>query len=225
MTRRWLLLCGAIAPVFYTAVVIIGGLATDGYNPFRDTISDLVAIGAPLKTAIGIALMAASMLGAAFGVGLYERLGSHSRLFVVASISVAMVGLLSFTIIWFPVDGALGPRATAEWIHIWLTAAVFVAICVAIGTFAFAARREAGFGGKPRRLSHRLGARRRSAFEALGSFSFAAFGFVIASGIATSVAEPTDWEAIGLVERLIVGTFLVWMFVVALALLRRSDAR
>ncbi|MCW5714118.1 MAG: DUF998 domain-containing protein [Bauldia sp.] len=224
MRARWLLLAGAAAPILYTLVVIAGGLAWPGYSHVGNTISDLMALNAPNQAIIAVGLAVACLLGAALGLAIIGRLGRHDGRFVTAGAAVTLIGVLGAAISFFPVDGLPGPRSTGETIHLALTGIVFIAIAVAVGMFAFAARREAGF-GRARRTPHRLGARRRAAFEALASFSFTMFGVVVASGIATVCAEAYRFEAVGLVERLIVGAYLIWLLVVTTALLRRTDGR
>jgi hypothetical protein len=223
--RRWLLLAGAAAPILYALVVIVGGFAWPGYSHVGNTISDLMALNAPHHVAVAIGLAVACLLGMGLGVVLIGRLGRHDRRFVVSGAAVALIGVLGAAISFFPVDGTIGTDYPAERIHLVLTALVFIAIAVAVGTFAFAARREAGFGRSARWSPHRLGARRRAAFEALGSFSFATFGVVVAAGVATSFAEGYQFGAVGIVERMIVGAYLAWLLVIATALMRRPDGR
>lgn len=222
MHGRWLLAAGAAAPILYTLVVIVGGLAWPGYSHVGNTISDLMALNAPNQTAVAVGLAVSCLLGTGIGLAIVGRLGRHDRRFVAAGAAVVVVSLLGAAISFFPVDGLPGPRSTGETIHLALTGVVFIAIAIAVGTFAFAARREAGF-GRARRSPHRLGARRRAAFEALASFSFAMLGVIVSSGIATVYAEAYGFEAVGLVERLIVGAYLAWLLVVTTALLRRTD--
>lgn len=221
MRGRWLLYAGGAAPILYTLVVIIGGLAQPGYSHFGDTISDLMAVSAPNRIPVAIGLAIACLLGLFLGIALIRRLGRHDRRFVVTGGAMIAIGFLGAAISLFPVDGLPGEPATVEVIHLVLTGLTFLAIEIAVGSFAFASRREAGFGRAARRS--RLGVRRRAAFEALASFSFVALGVIVASGIATATAEAYHFEAVGLIERMLVGTYLVWFALVAATLLRRPE--
>ncbi|MGV8840986.1 MAG: DUF998 domain-containing protein [Bauldia sp.] len=221
MRTRWLLLLGAAAPILYALVVVIGAFIEPGYSHFRDTISDLMAATAPNRVPVAIGLAVGCLLGSCLGAGLIARLGRLDRRFVVTGWMMILIGVVGAMISFFPVDGLPGDRAPAEIIHLALTGLVFVFIAVAVGSFAFAARREAGF-GRAARWS-RLGARRRAAFEALASYSFLTLGIILASGVATSLSEAYDFEAVGLLERVFVGTYLVWFGVIAAALLRRPE--
>ncbi|MCC6736123.1 MAG: DUF998 domain-containing protein [Bauldia sp.] len=223
MRTRWLLLVGAAAPIFYALVVVVGGFAYPGYSHFGNTISDMMALAAPHRIPMAIGLALGCLLGPFLGAGLIARLGRFDRRFVLTGWMMILIGFVGASISFFPVDGLPGDRAPAEVIHLALTGLVFAFIAVAVGSFAFAARREAGFGRVARRS--RLGARRRAAFEALASWSFVTLGIILASGLATSLAEAYDFEAVGLLERVFVGTYLVWLLVVAVALLRRPAAR
>lgn len=223
MRARWLLYLGAAAPVFYALVVVLGAFLEPGHSHFSNTISDMMAVAAPNRVPVAIGLALGCLLGAFLGVGLIARLGRLDRRFVVTGWMMILIGVVGAAISFFPVDGMPGERAPAEIIHLALTGLVFTFIAVAVGSFAFAARREAGFGRAPRRS--RLGARRRAAFEALASYSFLTLGVVVTSGIATSLAEAYDFEAVGLLERLLVGAYLVWLLVVATTLLRRTETR
>lgn len=221
MNGRWLLLAGGTAPVLYALVVVTGGLAQPGYSHFRDTISDLMAVSAPNRIPVAIGLAVACLLGLLFGIALIRRLGRHDRRFFVTGVAMIAIGFLGAAISFFPVDGLPGEPGTVEVVHLALTGLTFLAIAIAVGFFAFAARREAGFGRAARRT--RLGVRRRAAFESLASFSFVALGVIVASGVATACAEAYRFEAVGLIERMLVGTYLVWFTVVAVALLRRPE--
>lgn len=223
MRGRWLLFAGAAAPIVYTLVVVIGAFGHPGYSHFSNTISDMMAVTAPQRVAVAVGLALGCLLGPFLGVGLIARLGRFDRRFVVTGWMMILIGFVGAAISLFPVDGLPGERGPTELVHLALTGLVFTFIAVAVGSFAFAARREAGFGRVARRS--RLGARRRAAFEALASYSFLTLGVVVTAGIATALSEAYHFEAVGLLERIFVGTYLVWFFVVATVLLRRRDGR
>ena len=49
MSRKYLLVCGVVAPLVYIGTVILGGLLRPGYSHVAQAISELMAAGAPNK--------------------------------------------------------------------------------------------------------------------------------------------------------------------------------
>ena len=54
-TARVLALIGAAGPVFYIVFVTVLGLLREGYNPIRDTQSELGAVDSPFRALMNVA--------------------------------------------------------------------------------------------------------------------------------------------------------------------------
>jgi hypothetical membrane protein len=103
---RMLSICGIIAPVSYTIVVIVLGFFWSGYNHVTQAISELGGVGAPnaiIMNAAGFALT--GILIAAFALGLHRGIneGSGSK---TAPALVAVYGLGMVAVGFFPWDRA-----------------------------------------------------------------------------------------------------------------------
>ena len=199
MSRRVLLVCGVLSSLVYVGIDQIAALRHAGYHDFASqTISELFARGAPTKPLVDPLLVLYDLLTIAFGVGVWQSAGGNRPLRVAAA-SLIAVGAIGLPGPWlFPMN-LRGVGGDAP--HIVLTGVIVLFILVAMAAGAFA-----------------LGPRFRaySIASIVATLGFGALTGVQASGLATG--DPTPW--IGLTERLCVGAFLVWVGVLAVALLR-----
>lgn len=69
--RKGLLVCGVLSSVLYVATDVLGTLLYEGYSYADNTWSELFAIGAPTRPLVAPYSIAATLLGAAFAVGLW----------------------------------------------------------------------------------------------------------------------------------------------------------
>jgi lysylphosphatidylglycerol synthetase-like protein (DUF2156 family) len=70
--RKDLLVCGILSSLLYVATDVIGTLLYEGYSYADNTWSELFAIGAPTRPLIAPYSIAATLLTAAFAVGLWS---------------------------------------------------------------------------------------------------------------------------------------------------------
>jgi hypothetical protein len=70
MSRKYLLVCGVLAPFVYVGAVILGGLLRRDYSHSAHAISELIAAGAPNKLLLDMLFTFYDLLLAAFGAGL-----------------------------------------------------------------------------------------------------------------------------------------------------------
>jgi len=70
--RKGLLVCGILSSLLYVATDVIGTLLYEGYSYADNTWSELFAIGAPTRPLIAPYSIAATLLTAAFAVGLWS---------------------------------------------------------------------------------------------------------------------------------------------------------
>ena len=204
MTRKALLLAGALSSVLYLAIDVIGGMRYEGYSFLSQTISELSAIGAPTRTLVVMLGLAYSALVIAFGWGVRRSAGSARALRIAGGLLVAygMMGLL-----WpfAPIHMRGVEPGLTDALHIALTAVTLLILLAAVG---FAA---AAFGA-----AFRL-------YSGLTLITLVVFGALTALDAPRIAANlPTPW--VGLLERVDVYAFMAWVVVLSGALLRAAGA-
>jgi hypothetical protein len=203
MLRRALLVCGVLSSLVYVGIDQIAAVRHAGYHDFASqTISELFARGAPTKPLVDPLLILYDLLTIAFGVGVWLSARGNRPLRVAAA-SLIAVGAIGLPGPWlFPMN-LRGVGGDAP--HIAVTGVIVLFILVAMGAGAFG-----------------LGPRFRvySIASLVATLGFGALTGVQSKGLATG--DPTPW--IGITERLCIGAFLVWVGVLAVALLRAAGA-
>lgn len=206
-TRQALLLCGLLSSLLYLAADILGGMRYEGYRFTSQAISELMAVGAPSERFVDPLFIAYGVLTLAFGVGLLREAGSHNRALQVTAallIAYAAIGFSGPTLFEMHRRGA--GSVASDLPHILLTGVLVLFTLSAMGFAAFA-----------------LGKRFRV-------YSFATFLIVIGFGALTApyaarlaAAEPTP--GFGIIERINVYSFMMWMAAMSIALLRSPSHR
>ena len=205
MTRRFLLACGVLASVLYVAIDVLAALRYPGYHSFTSqAVSELMARGAPTERLVDPPMLLYSVLMSAFGIGVFlssprPRARAAGGLLVVSS----ALGLTGPTLFEMNLRGAGSIADDAP--HIALTA-VGVAFTLAVLAVA----------SKMRGRAFRL-------------YSLATLAASVGFGVLTAFAsrgmaagEATPW--LGLLERIDIGSFLVWVAAFAAVLWRPDDA-
>jgi hypothetical protein len=196
--RKVLLVCGIASSLLYVGVDLLAAALHSQSHSFRSqALSELTAIGAPTASLAVPLFLAYDGLLIAFGVGVGASRGPQRRLRVVGGllIAIAAVGL-----VWPPMQRRGTGSAGGDVPHIVGAGVEVVLILAAIGIGASL------FGRRFRRYS----------FVTLVVFlmSGVALGF---QGAALAAGEATPW--LGIVERINLGAYLLWVAVLALNLL------
>ena len=202
IVRQALLVCGLLSSLLYIATDVLGGLRYDGYSFTSQAISELMAIGAPSETFVDPLFIIYGVLVLAFGIGVFrEGLGRSSALRITGALLIgyAAIGFTGPTLFEMHQRGADSPASDIP--HIVLTGVLSLLTLLAIGCGAFA-----------------LGRRFRT-------YSFATLLSVIAFGALTApyaaplaAGQPTP--GFGILERIDVYSSMLWVAVLAVALLR-----
>jgi len=200
--RRAWLTCGILAAALYVAMTLAVGLLWNGYRVADQTISELSAVGAPTRPLWMVlgAIYAALMI--AFGWGVVKSAGRNRALRVVGALLLTQA---VFGMFWPPMHQravlAAGGGTLTDTLHIvWtIVTSVFFMVALGFGAAAF---------GKRFRL-----------------YSIATMVIVLACGAWTATYAPgiqanlpTPWA--GVWERINTNAFMVWIAVLATALLR-----
>jgi hypothetical protein len=203
--HRALLTCGILAPLLYVAMTLFVGLLWEGYSVASNVPSELSAIGAPTRTIWILLGTVYGVLMIAFGWIVWAS-APNRALGVVGALLVAHTAFGQF---WPPMHQravlAAGGGTLTDTLHLaWAAVTgIFFVLIVGFGAAAF---------GKKFRL-----------------YSIATMVIGLACGAVTGTYAaaihadlPTPW--VGIWERISIVTFMAWVVVLAITLLRaRQD--
>lgn len=199
--RQILLICGILSPLLYAVADALAGIRWQGYS-FRDqVISELGAVGSPVRPLFSILLIAVYLLMIAFGTGVWQSAGDRRRLRLVAGLLIGL-GVLALTVGLFV---PMRPRGTEQGLtgtlHLVEGAVAMLMVLAAMG-----------FG------STVLGSRFRlySIVTIVLVLIFGAWSGTDAPRIEAGLATP--WA--GVKERIFWYVYQIWFAVLALTLLR-----
>lgn len=200
-----LLACGVLYALLYPIVNDVIAVAMyDGYSRTSQAVSELSAVGAPPR---GL-LMALSplfvLLLIAFGIGIW-RSAHGKRSIRIAGALVIAHGVMSVLWVFAPMSDrdviAAGGATSADTMHLVLAAGTGLFVAAYVATFAI------GFGW-PFRL-----------YSLLTLATALVFGRLSAQVDQVASGDPTPY--MGLLERIGMGAWLLWLAVASVALLRR----
>ena len=203
----WAALLGALGPLVFMTVVLLAGLSWQGYDPVRQTQSELGAVDSPVRwvmnlggfVALGITLLAFALA--------YRALLRRSvwREVVVGLLVVAGVGMIAVG--FAPCDaGCVDVTATGRW-HSILSAPGAIGVSLAMIASGPAFRLDGGFSARWQLASVTLGA------------------LTLLSG--PLIALELFGDVAGLLQRAAMGVAMVWLCAVGarLVVAERSASR
>lgn len=207
MTRKVLLVCGILSSLLYVTTLVLAPMLWESYSSTSQTVSELFAIDAPSRPLVVPLLLVYDVLAIAFGLGVWRSAGRKRTLRVVGGLLVAygVVGLAGpFAPIHLRAALAAGEETLSDTMHGIITMVLVLFMMLAIGFGAAAL-------GKRFRL-----------------YSIATILMLVVGGVLTGLDQPrlvanlpTPW--MGVWERINIGVFLLWVVVLAIALLRTQD--
>ncbi len=196
--RKLLLISGLLSSLIYVIANVICVLQYEGYNVASQTVSELSAIGAPTRQLWVSLMIPYSLLGIAFGFGIWRSnsLNLHSKTVGILFIAYAVIGFF-----WPPMHMretlAAGGGTISDTLHI-----VFTIVAVPMMMFIIGLSVSAF--GRGFRL-----------------FSLVALGVMIVTGIITGIDGPkisanlpTPW--IGIWERICIAAYILWVAVLSI---------
>jgi len=205
ITRKTLLICGVLSSLLYVVMNVVVPLQSETYNWVTQTISELSAIGAPTRQLWITLAIFYGLLLIAYGIGIWLSAETSWPLRVAGAMFI-MQGAIGF--FWPPMHQrevlAAGGGTATDTMHIVFTMMwAFLAIVgITLGAVAFGKRFQA--------------------------FSLAIILILIVFGVWAGLESPrieanlsTPW--IGVVERINIGAFMLWVVFLAIALLRRGE--
>jgi hypothetical protein len=192
-------LFGIVAPIFYIIPTVVGGLLRPGYSHLSNSVSDLLASGAPNRIYLMIPFTVYPIFLSVFGFGLFAilrskppPLNSQTGLigFILIGASMGILGILTMTI--FPQD----PHGTPGLMHLILVAVQAISAMTAILLIGFWFRSN-GFSG-------------------YFIYSIISFVVLLITGIISIIGVTQGSQFIGLFERLNVGAIVQWLVVIGI---------
>jgi hypothetical protein len=204
--QKVLLFCGIFSSLFYAGMDLIGGIRWQSYSWISQEFSRLSAIGAPSRPLHLVLSPVYTVLVIAFGLGVWRSTG-RSRTRRVIGVLLVVYALVS--LIWpqfFPEDLSQAVSAFTNAMHIILTVVTVLSILLQIGFGA------AAFGMRFRLYS-------------IGTLLIVLVFGVLAGQQAPAMAagQPTPW--VGLLERINIYSYMLWVVALAVALLRTQSER
>jgi hypothetical protein len=204
MARKVLLVCGILASLLYVGSDILAAMRWEGYSYTAQSVSELRAIGAPTRPFLIPILFIYSVLEIAFGLGVWGAAaprGLPKRSLRVTGVLLIALGVIDLSAYFFPMHLRGAEATIADTMHLILTGVTVLLILLIIGFGASA-------DGKWFRLY--------SYATILVLVMCGAWAFFDAPRIAANL--PTPW--LGVRERINIYGYMLWMLVLAIALLR-----
>jgi CubicO group peptidase (beta-lactamase class C family) len=206
LLRQALLLCGILAALLYVTTDVVGGIRYPGYSFYSQAVSELMAIGAPSERFVDPLFITYGLLLGGFGVGVLREGRHRSRALRTTGallMAQAVLGFTGPTLFEMHQRGAGIPSGDLP--HIVLTALLVLLTLLAIAFGAFA-----------------LGKRFRI-YSMATLLAMIAFGVITAPyGARLAAGQPTP--GLGLFERADIYSSLLWVAVLAIALLHRPES-
>jgi hypothetical protein len=198
--RKALLLCGVVSSIVYLSADAIGSLRWAGYSYLDQTISELAALESPSRPLVMGLFIVYDILLIAFasGVSLSATDDSAERR---AANAIRLIGWFGVLAAFFPIRVRGSAWTINETIHVLLTTMTVFFIVGAIVFGSKAAGRKF---------------RAYSIATIVLTLGFGAWSGWIGRGLAADL--PTPW--IGVAERICVYSYLAWIAVFAVVLLR-----
>lgn len=203
MSKKFLLICGILSSLHYTAMNIFIPMFYDGYNVAYHTVSELSAIDAPTRNLwiwLGILY---PLLFAAFGWGVLKSANGNRYLRILGIIIITYAVL---NIYWPPMHQrevlAAGGKTLTDTLHlVWAAMTVlFMMLMMGFGAAAF---------GKRFRI-----------YTIISVVFLFLFGF-LTSLDAPNVEANLSTPYAGVWERINIGIFLLWIIVLAIILIKK----
>ena len=202
---RALVACGLASTLLYLGIDALGALSYPGYDYAAQTISEMSAVGAPTRTLLAPLYLLYTVLLIAFAFGVRAAAGGKRRLRITGAL-LAAVGFVGLAGAFFPMQMRGNAPTFTDLMHVAYGGvnSLLLLLAIAFGAPAF---------GRPLRL-----------------YSLAPILVMIASGagtflLAPAVAIDALMPYLGIVERFLFASFLLWIAALSAMLLRRSRAR
>jgi hypothetical protein len=197
--KKLLMLCGVAAAIIYVGTVFLGGWLRPGYSHISMAISELVADGAPNRALLSSSFLVYNALLSIFGLGLFLKANSHSRGRIsgmIGSLTLLLVGLAGILMeLAFPQEPGGTATTFTGIMHFVMAGVAALGTMVAILMLAF------WFKNIP-------------ALKGYVGYSLISVAVIFISGGLGAAAMANHSPLFGLIERITIFTFTLWISVV-----------
>ncbi len=197
---------GIIGPIVYILAVFIGGALRNDYSHITNTISELTLANAPNKLLLDILFSIYNISLLIFGFGAYlDSSIDDSKKYKVASIFLALIGLLGLSMYFFPQDPRGAASTLGGTLHIVLAGIISPLTIISIFLMG-------------------LSFRKYSELKLFVTYSYISGTIVLVSGgiAAVSIANNSNYG--GLFERITIFTFMVWVIILSYLIIGRKSS-
>ena len=191
--KKFVAVIGMVAPFVCIAALIVGAQLRPGYSSITHTVSLLAAPDTPNVEIVNVLFFVYNIFLIAFGIGCMIIVRMYPIRVIAPGFFITITGVFGIAASMFPQDPMHMPMSASG-----ITHKVF-AICMTLSAL-FAVMAQA-------RFDEVLGRSRRS------RFSLASLVFLSVMGVIATYTIETDWFAGGLIERITLSGFLLWLFV------------
>ena len=207
MDRKFMYYGGILSPIFFVLVDIIGGMITPDYSRIINAVSELTQAGSENIYLLSSLFFISAVMGIGFGIGIVTEFSySRSKLIFSGGILIIINGIFSgLTGTIFPMDPFNVDITFAGTMHIILTALNALMIMLLIPMMGIGFYRERQW------VSFRL-------------YSIITLLIIVIFGGSTPVLMMNDIGLLGLFERIVIYSYLLWFFVLAFKLIRDHPA-
>jgi hypothetical membrane protein len=194
MAHKFLLYSGILASMLYLGTDLLAGKLLKGYSFSTHSMSDLGAAGSPVRTLVIVLTLAASALMIAFGAGVWQTVGTAVLPRIVALLIVGNAATGLIATLFFPNQFGVRPVFGSPGVLL-----MFLSMLCFVLAMAFGA---AAFHGWMRILSIAIPA-----------------AYVLLAVLRFATAGSSAQVMVGVQERTMAYSFLVWMITLAVYLL------
>lgn len=191
-TKQWMMSLGMIGVVAYVIHTLLGRLLWPAYNPITTDISSLTAIGAPNRDLLLIFTTIYSIASILFVIQMIISSTKTIRLGWIVSLLMHVVSFVGYSL--FPLVGDKTDMNFSNVMHIVVT--VFVVMTTISSSFILA-----------------IGYIKNK--EKIGYFILVMAIIITMAGALNPICMANKWNVLGLVERLVIYSLQLMMFVVS----------
>jgi len=195
--KKVLLVCGILSSLLYVGTDILGGMLWEGYSFTSQAISELAAVGAPVRPLTAPLFTIYAVLLTAFALGVWGSAGRNRALRVTGGLLIG-IGLVGLAWTPFPMHLREPVSSLANTMH-----SIFAGVQVLLTLLAI------GFGA--------VAYRKRFRFYSIGTILTLLVAGVVAFWL-VAAGQATLW--FGVIERINLYGYLLWVAVLAIVLLR-----
>ncbi|MBP1762615.1 MAG: hypothetical protein H6Q64_2157 [Firmicutes bacterium] len=207
--RRILLVCGIFSSLLWVGGDILAAIFYDGYSYTNQAISELTAIGAPTRSFLFGVIAFCQVLVIAFGLGIWlvDSSTAAQRITSILLIVSALVQLLALVAgPFFSMNLRGAEKTVSDTIHV-----IFGALTVLLMLLTV------GFGAQ-------IKGQRFKQYSIMTILIIVLLGiWTGADGARIAANLPTPW--MGIKERIFVYSFMLWVMVLAIVLLRTEQGQ